>query len=108
MSVEVHWFATLIKRTRSRQQVTTVPWRAGLTPLQILLDEGLSDTDAEAVLPVIDEKQIELTDILTDGAVLELLVSIAGGAPASVGVDSRLRVCQYPERSDSSAQYFSR
>ena len=80
MSVEVRWFATLIKRTRSRQAVTTVLWRDGLTPLAILLDEGISETDAEAVLPIIDSAQIELTTPLADGSRLELLVSISGGS----------------------------
>jgi hypothetical protein len=80
MAVEVQWFATLVKRTRSRQATTEVPWSPGLTPLRILLDEGLSETDAEAVLPVIHGEQVELTHPLIDGIRLEFIVSISGGA----------------------------
>jgi hypothetical protein len=75
----VSWFATLVKRTKSRKPATTVPWRPGLTPLQILLDEGLSEADAEAVMPLIDDTQVELDTVLGDGVKLTFLVSISGG-----------------------------
>jgi molybdopterin converting factor small subunit len=80
MSVEVHWFATLVKRTRSRQPVTRVEWRPGLTPQQILLDEGLSEADTESVVPVINDEQVDRDAPLTDGQVVTFIVSISGGA----------------------------
>ena len=79
MSVEVHWFATLVKRTKSRQPVTQFEWRPGLTPQQILLEEGLSEADTESVVPVIDDQQVERDTSLADGQVLTFIVSISGG-----------------------------
>ena len=86
MAIQVQWFATLVKRTRSRQATTAVPWVPGLTPKQVLLDEGFSEADAEAILPVIGGEQVELTTALTDGTRLEFIVSISGGNGTGVTV----------------------
>jgi sulfur carrier protein ThiS len=79
MAVEVKWFPTLVKRTRSKQATTTVDWRAGLTPLEVFKSEGFSDADAEAVMVVINDEQAEHETALNDGDRLEFMVSIQGG-----------------------------
>ncbi|WBL37227.1 hypothetical protein O0235_06570 [Tepidiforma flava] len=79
MSIAVKWFPTLVKRTRSKQAETVVAWREGLTPLAIFLDEGFSEVDAEAVMPIVNGAQANLRAPLQDGDQLEFLVSIQGG-----------------------------
>ena len=79
MAIEVKWFATLVKRTKSRQPVTSVEWREGLTPMDVFLGEGFSEADAEAVLVLINDEQAELETPLNDGDTLEFMVSIQGG-----------------------------
>ncbi|WP_322795832.1 hypothetical protein [Tepidiforma sp.] len=79
MSIQVKWFPTLIKRTRSKQPVTEVAWQPGLTPLQVFLDEGFSEVDAEAVMVIVNDAQAKLHDPLDDGDRLEFMVSIQGG-----------------------------
>ena len=49
MAIPVKWFATLVKRTKSKQPMTTVEWRPGLTPHDVFLAEGFNEADAEAV-----------------------------------------------------------
>ncbi len=79
MAVQVKWFATLVKRTKSKQAVTTVEWTAGLTPLAVFKAEGFNDADAEAVLVLINDAQSDQQAALADGDRLEFMVSIQGG-----------------------------
>ena len=79
MAIQVKWFPTLVKRTRSKQATTEVAWRAGLTPRAIFRDEGFSDADAEAVMVVINDEQASHGTVLEDGDRLEFMVSIQGG-----------------------------
>lgn len=79
MAIQVKWFPTLVKRTKSKQAATEVEWREGLTPLTVFMDEGFNETDAEVVLVLINEQQSELKDQLADGDRLEFMVSIQGG-----------------------------
>ncbi|MCS7294726.1 MAG: hypothetical protein RMK15_10765 [Chloroflexota bacterium] len=80
MSVRVHWFSTLVPRTRSKQAETEVPWHEGLTPRAILRAEGFSEVDMEAIMAVRGDTQTDLDAPLADGDRLEFLVSIQGGA----------------------------
>jgi sulfur carrier protein ThiS len=79
MAVDVKWFPTLVKRTKSKKAMTTVDWRAGLTPLEVFKSEGFNDADAEAVMVVINDEQAEQHTPLKDGDRLEFMVSIQGG-----------------------------
>ena len=79
MSIEIHWFATLVKRTKSRQAVTTAGWTEGLTPQVLFIAEGFSEADAEHVLVTINNEQAEMATPLTDGDRVDFLVSIQGG-----------------------------
>jgi molybdopterin converting factor small subunit len=79
MAVDVKWFPTLVKRTRSKQDRTAVEWTEGLTPLRVFLAEGFNEADAEAVMVVINDEQGNATDPLKDGDRLEFMVSIQGG-----------------------------
>jgi len=79
MAIQVKWFPTLIKRTKSKQAETHVAWSEGLSPHAIFLAEGFNDADAEAVLVLINDAQAEMTDALKEGDRLEFMVSIQGG-----------------------------
>lgn len=79
MAVPVKWFPTLVKRTKSKQDRTEVEWRPGLTPLDIFKAEGFNDADAESVMVVVNDTQVEMSTALDDGERLEFLVSIQGG-----------------------------
>jgi len=79
MSVRVRWFATLVKRTSSKQVVTEVQWRAGLTPLALFLDEGFEQVDAEPVLAIVNGTQTTMNAALNEGDEVEFLVGISGG-----------------------------
>ncbi|MEX0784232.1 MAG: MoaD/ThiS family protein [Dehalococcoidia bacterium] len=79
MSIQVKWFPTLIKRTKSKQPLTTVDHSAGLTPGRVFKDEGFNEADAEAVLVLINDAQQDMDTALNDGDRLEFLVSIQGG-----------------------------
>ena len=80
MAIQVKWFPTLIKRTKSKQAETQVPWSGSLSPHAIFLAEGFNDADAEAVLVLINDAQAEMGDTLNDGDRLEFMVSIQGGS----------------------------
>ncbi len=78
--IQVKWFPTLVKRTKSRQERTEVAWHPGLSPHEIFLSEGFSNADAEAVMVVINDAQQDMETELADGDRLEFMVSIQGGA----------------------------
>jgi hypothetical protein len=69
----------LAKRATSRAEARTVEYRPGLTPLAILLDEGFSPVDAEAVMILRDNAQIEPETPLVDEDRVEFMVGIQGG-----------------------------
>ena len=79
MSVSVKWFATLVKRTKSKQPETTVEWQPGLTPIEVFKAEGFNDADAEAVMVLINDSQSNMHAELAEGDRLEFMVSIQGG-----------------------------
>ena len=79
MAVQVKWFATLIKRTKSKQAMTAVDWHEGLTPLAVFMAEGFNDADAESVMVLINDAQSDQHANLAEGDRLEFLVSIQGG-----------------------------
>lgn len=77
--IQVKWFPTLAKRTKSRQERSEVGWREGLTPHEVFVSEGFSDADAEAVMVIINDAQAEMRTRLKDDDRLEFMVSIQGG-----------------------------
>ena len=79
MSVQVRWFPTLIKRTKSRQAITVLQWRRGLTPLAIFLEEGFEPVDADPVLAVVNGTQTAMDAALDEGDEVEFLIGISGG-----------------------------
>ncbi len=78
--IQVKWFPTLVKRTRSKQERTEVAWHPGLTPHEVFLGEGFTETDAEFVMAAINDAQADMQAELNDGDRLEFLVSIQGGS----------------------------
>jgi molybdopterin converting factor small subunit len=79
MAVQVKWFPTLVKRTKSKQAMTVVEHRAGLTPAEVFKAEGFNEADAEAVMVIINDAQQDMATPLSDGDRLEFMVSIQGG-----------------------------
>lgn len=78
MAVEVKWFATLAKRTRSRRSQMRVPFSRGLTPMKIFLDEGFRDDDADHVTMFVNNVHAAPNHSLHDGDRVEYMVVIRG------------------------------
>ncbi len=79
MAVQVKLFPTLQKLSKSQRETFAQDWHEGLTPQDILTDEGFNERDSDAVLAVINDVQATLTTPLGDGDGLELRVNIQGG-----------------------------
>ena len=77
--IQVKWFSTLVKRTKSKQERTEVAWHAGLTPHDVFMSEGFNAADAEVVMVIINDSQESMGSALKDGDRLEFMVSIQGG-----------------------------
>jgi sulfur carrier protein ThiS len=77
--IDVKLHPLLAKRAASRQESRSVPFRSGLTPLALLLDEGFSEVDAEAVMVLRNDVQVEPDTLLQDGDRVEFMVGIQGG-----------------------------
>ena len=77
--VEIKLHPLLAKRAASRQESRTVAYQPGLTPLAVLTDEGFSELDAEAVMILRNDVQIEPETLLNDGDRVEFMVGIQGG-----------------------------
>src|SRR6185503_2141167 len=60
MTVEVRWFSTLVKRTRSQLPRTIVVWEQGASPRTVFKGEGFSDVDADHVIAVINGTQVDM------------------------------------------------
>lgn len=78
--VEITLHPLLAKRASSRQERRSIAFRPGLTPLALLEDEGFSAVDAEAVMVLRNDAQIEADTLLADGDRVEFMVGIQGGA----------------------------
>ena len=79
MAVQVKLFPTLQNLSKSKRETFALDWHEGLTPQDILTDEGFNERDSDAVLAVINDAQATLTTPLSDGDALELRVNIQGG-----------------------------
>ncbi len=79
MTVEVRWFPTLAKRSRSGETKTTVEWEPGLTALSVFTAEGFTETDADALMTVINGTRTAADTALEDGDELEFLINLQGG-----------------------------
>ena len=79
MAVHVKLLPTLQNLSKSKRETFEQPWRVGLTPQDVLTDEGFNERDSEAILAVINDEQATLTTPLHNGDSLELRVNIQGG-----------------------------
>ncbi len=77
--IDVKLMPLLAKRAVSRREQLAVPFAAGMTPAAVAGAEGFSGPDLEALLAIVNGKQVELDALLADGDRLELLIGIAGG-----------------------------
>ncbi|MCK9519249.1 MAG: MoaD/ThiS family protein [Dehalococcoidia bacterium] len=83
MSIQVKWFATLVKRTKSKQPMTEVEWHEGITPFDVFAAEGFTQTDADVVMVLVNDAQSTMDATLAENDRLEFMVSIQGGSAAS-------------------------
>lgn len=79
MAVTVTFFPLLAKRASSRQERLSVPYTAGMRPLDILFNEGFARVDTEAIMVIVNDGQTELETPIKDGDRLEFMIAIAGG-----------------------------
>ncbi len=80
MAVNVTLFPLLARRAASKQEHLSVPYRTGLRVRDIVAAEGFSETDAEAIMVLVNDRQGDLDGALNDGDQVELRIAIAGGA----------------------------
>lgn len=80
MAVHVRFFPLLARRARSRQETLDIAFQPGLRPIDIIRAEGFSDTDAEAIMVLVNDRQAELDAPVQDGDRLEFMVAMSGGA----------------------------
>lgn len=72
--------ALLAKRARSKAQEVSVDFRPGLTVRDVIAAEGFAGPDADAITAVVNGETVAQNYELSEGATVELLVGIAGGA----------------------------
>ncbi|MER3487996.1 MAG: hypothetical protein C4307_04360 [Chloroflexota bacterium] len=80
MAVHVRFFPLLAKRARSRQETLEVAFQPGLRPIDIIRAEGFTETDAEAIMVLVNNRQAELDEPVQDGDRLEFMIAMSGGA----------------------------
>jgi sulfur carrier protein ThiS len=83
--VEVTLHPLLAKRATSRQEKREIAFQPGMTPKALLIDEGFSEVDVEAVMVLRNDVQIEPETPLNDGDHVEFMVGIQGGNGESIG-----------------------
>ena len=77
--VHVTLHPLLAKRAASRQERRDVEHRPGLTAIALLLDEGFREVDAEAVMVLRNDAQVDPETPIADGDRVEFMVGIQGG-----------------------------
>ena len=80
MSLSVKLHPLLVKRAKSKQESLTVPYADGMRPMDIIRAEGFSETDAEAIMVLVNDAQAEMDTPVKDGDRVEFMVGIQGGA----------------------------
>jgi hypothetical protein len=76
---EVTLHPLLAKRAASRQEKLSVTYLPGLTPKALRTDQRFSEPDAEAVMVLRSDTQIESDTPLNDGVRVDFMVRIQGG-----------------------------
>lgn len=79
MAVSVKLFPLLAKRAASKRETFSVPYSDGMRPVDIIRAEGFGETDAEAIMVLINNVQAELDTPIKDGDTLEFMIGISGG-----------------------------
>lgn len=77
--VQVKMHPLLAKRAASRMETKSVAYRPGLTAMALLRDEGFSELDAEAVMILRNDEQVDPDTVIADGDRVEFMVGIQGG-----------------------------
>lgn len=79
MVVKVRLADTLVKLSARKESEFDVAHREGMTVWELILGQGFRERDAEAIAAIINDAQGAHDDVLRDGDLVELLVSISGG-----------------------------
>ncbi len=79
MAVSVKFFPLLAARAKSKRESLIISYSEGLRPIDIVLDEGFSETDAEAIMVLVNNTQADLDTPIKDGDSLEFMIGISGG-----------------------------
>ncbi len=77
--ITVKMMPLLAKRATSRQEQLSVAFAPGITPAAVAEAQGFSGPDLDALLAVVNGKQVGLDTPLADDDRLELMIGIAGG-----------------------------
>lgn len=77
--IDIKVTALLAKRSTSRLEKLSITYTPGVTPAEIARREGFDGPDLEAILPIVNGRQVDLDAPLADGDALELQIGIAGG-----------------------------
>lgn len=77
--IQVKLHPLLAKRAHSQQEQREIAYEPGLRAVDLLLREGFRAVDAEAVMMLCNDDQIEPETALHDGDRVEFMVAIQGG-----------------------------
>ncbi len=80
MAVHVRLFPTLANLAASKRTNYEMDWHEGLTPKDILVDEGFNDVDIVACMAVVNDEQAKMDDSIADSDNIELRVNVQGGS----------------------------
>ena len=76
--ISVTMFATVSGRSRSKRRNFEVPYRDGMTALDITRSE-FSDTDLGSIMVMVNGKHVPQETVLADGDNVALALVISGG-----------------------------
>ena len=79
MAVHFKMFPILANLSTSKLTDQDVDWFEGITPQDLIDQEGFEGQDQEAIAVVVNDTQSKKDAVLADGDRVELLVNIAGG-----------------------------
>jgi sulfur carrier protein ThiS len=78
--ITVKLYDLLQERSLSGKDKYDMPYREGLTPLDVIRSEGFNGEEAQAILALVNDEQSAKDQPLKDGDRLELVMAMVGGA----------------------------
>lgn len=80
MPVNVRMPDILAERSKSGQLRVSIAHREGMTARDVVIDEGFSPDEAEAILVMVNGIQAKPSTPVRDGDTVELVIQMVGGA----------------------------